>query len=173
MDVNTFMENSLREQARQTALLEAILETLKDMNDNGVIVANVDGEPVQVAIIGAAPVVVSNHVTTEETAGKAAVQEVKKVAEAAPAQEAATQVAETAVEKQDKPAETEKPADTKKKVTIDDARAALKAYAAIEGNDAAMELLTSLGAKSVSDLAEKGPDSLQQLIDKAGGKSAA
>ncbi|ATS92223.1 hypothetical protein [Stenotrophomonas phage DLP4] len=174
MDVNTFMENSLREQTRQTSLLEAILETLKDMNDNGVIVANVDGDPILVAIHGAQPVTVSNVVTTKETASKAAVQETKKAAEAAAPVEqvAATQDKPAEVEK-DKPVETEKPAETKKKVTIDDARAALKAYAAIEGNDAAMDLLTSLNAKSVSDLAEQGPDSLQKLIDKAGGKSAA
>ncbi|CAA2409931.1 hypothetical protein JTY56_gp73 [Xanthomonas phage Bosa] len=173
MDVNTFMENSLREQARQTSLLEAILETLKDMNDNGVIVANVDGEPIQVAIHGAQPVTVSN-VVTKETASKAAVQETKQAAEAAAPVEqvAATQDKPAEVEK-DKPVETEKPAETKKKVTIDDARAALKAYAAIEGNDAAMDLLTSLNAKSVSDLAEQGPDSLQKLIDKAAGKNAA
>ncbi|UYA99061.1 hypothetical protein P9A54_gp76 [Xanthomonas phage vB_Xar_IVIA-DoCa10] len=174
MDVNTFMENSLREQARQTSLLEAILETLKDMNDNGVIVANVDGDPILVAIHGAQPVTVSNVVTTKETATKAAVQETKQAAEAAaPAEQvAATQDKPAEVEK-DKPAEVEKekPAETKKKVTIDDARAALKKYAAIEGNDAAMDLLTSLNAKSVSDLAEQGPDALQKLIDKADGKN--
>ena len=65
-------------------------------------------------------------------------------------------------------------AETKKKrATADDARKALKAYAAVEGNDAAMELLTSLGAPSVSGLAESSTDEddkLQQLIDKCAGK---
>ena len=56
-----------------------------------------------------------------------------------------------------------------KKVTADDARKALKAYAAIEGNDAAMELLTSLGAGSVSALAEQGDDKLAELVAKCGG----
>lgn len=65
---------------------------------------------------------------------------------------------------QDKPAETKA-----KKVTADDARKALKAYAAIEGNGAAMELLTSLGAGSVSALAEQGDDKLAELVAKCGG----
>jgi hypothetical protein len=38
--------------------------------------------------------------------------------------------------------------------TVDEARAALKAYAAIEGNEAAMALLGKFDAKSVSALAE-------------------
>ena len=77
--------------------------------------------------------------------------------------------AETKVEKKEEPA-ADKPAETKaKKVTADDARKALKAYAAIEGNDAAMELLTSLGAGSVSALAEQGDDKLAELVAKCGG----
>ncbi len=171
MDVNSFMEQSLANQAKQNSLLEAILDVLKDMNDNGVMIANVEGEPVQVAVIGAINnAVTTAGTTTKEAAGKAAVQEAKKAAEAPPAE---TQVAETA---QETPPAAEPEAappkdDKKKKVTIDDARAALKKYAAIEGNDAAMDLLTSLNAKSVSDLAEQGPDALQKLIDKADGKS--
>lgn len=53
-----------------------------------------------------------------------------------------------------------------KKVTADDARKALKAFAAREGNDAAMELLTSLGAASVSSLVEQGAEKLAELIKK-------
>ncbi|QNN97233.1 hypothetical protein P9A51_gp78 [Xanthomonas phage Xp12] len=165
MDVNSFMEQSLANQAKQNALLEGILDVLKDMNDNGVVIANVEGEPVQVAIFGAAinntAVLTDPGTTSQPAAEKQAKQETKKAAEAPPAQEA-------------KPAaepEAAPPKDDKKKVTIDDARAALKKYAAIEGNDAAMDLLTSLNAKSVSDLAEQGPDALQKLIDKADGKS--
>ncbi|UGL62791.1 hypothetical protein [Xanthomonas phage FMYAK-P1] len=170
MDVNSFMEQSLANQAKQNSLLEAILDVLKDMNDNGLVIANVDGDPVQVAVIGAINnAVTTAGTTTKEAAGKAAVRETKKAAEAPPAE---TQVAETAQETP--PAaepEAAPPKGDKKKVTIDDARAALKKYAAIEGNDAAMDLLTSLNAKSVSDLAEQGPDALQKLIDKADGKS--
>lgn len=82
--------------------------------------------------------------------------------------------AETKAEaKQDAPAD--KPAEAKaedkpKKVTADDARKALKAYAAVEGNDAAMELLTSMGASSVSALAEQGEDKLRELVAKCEGK---
>lgn len=175
MDVNSFMEQSLANQAKQNSLLEAILDVLKDMNDNGVIIANIEGEPVQVAVINGAISNVTNVVipegadaevvgnvakvtgkgtTSQATAEKAAVQETKKAAE--------TPVQETVVET---------PKEDKKKVTIDDARGALKKYAAIEGNDAAMELLSSLGAASVSALAEQGGDALQKLIDKCAGKA--
>ncbi|UGL62869.1 hypothetical protein [Xanthomonas phage MET13-T1] len=167
MDVNSFMEQSLANQARQNLLLEAILETLKDMNDNGVVIANVDGDPVQVAIFGAAinntAVLTDPGTASQPAAEKQAKQETKKAAGAPPAE---TKAAEPAAEPEAAP-----PKEDKKKVTIDDARAALKKYAAIEGNDAAMDLLTSLNAKSVSDLAEQGPDALQKLIDKADGKS--
>lgn len=53
-----------------------------------------------------------------------------------------------------------------KKVTADDARKALKAYAAVEGNAAAMELLTSFGARSVSALAEQDDGKLAELVAK-------
>ena len=87
-----------------------------------------------------------------------------------------SQVKHPETEVKDKQAEKkeEAKAETKKKrATADDARKALKAYAAVEGNDAAMELLTSLGAPSVSGLAESSTDEddkLQQLIDKCAGK---
>lgn len=61
--------------------------------------------------------------------------------------------------------EKEKPATPKKPtVTVEDARKALKAYAAIEGNDSAMELLAGFGVSSMSALAEKGEEALAALI---------
>lgn len=79
--------------------------------------------------------------------------------------------AETKAEvKQDTPTEVKQAEVKPKKVTADDARKALKAYASVEGNDAAMELLTSMGASSVSALAEQGEDKLRELIAKCEGK---
>ena len=162
MDINDYMRESLEQQRRQTALLDGILGILKDINDNGVFIANADDAPVAVSIFGAEPVlnnVVQGvkadpdatlamdtaAVTTQEQAEKQAVQETKVAAETAP------------------------PVETKKKgPTIDEARTALKAFAAIEGNEAAMKILESLGATSVTGVAEVGK--LQELIDKCEGK---
>lgn len=130
MDVNEYMSKSLEHLAKQTALLEAILNGINSINKSGVALP----EGTDLKAVG--------NVVPAQPADKT---EPKQVHQAA---------------------ETEK----KKKVTVDDARAALKKYAAIEGNNAAMELLTSLGATSVSALAEKGPEALQQLIDKCEGK---
>lgn len=168
MDVNEYMSKSL-------ALLERIAEGIESLNESGIFIAN------QNDLENAIPVVVpgggvSNvtNVVIPEGADAAIVGNVAKVTGK---KDAPAEAKPEAAKAEDKPAEQapkdEKPAETKaKKVTVDDARAALKKYAAIEGNDAAMELLTGLGAASVSALAEKGPEALQQLIDKCEGKEA-
>lgn len=163
MDINEYMSKSLEHQAKQTALLEAILDGINSINESGVAVVN----QVSIALPEGTDLKAVGNVVHAQPADK-----VEKKAE--PKQVQADKPAETA-KAEDKPAAEEpkqdKPAEeTKKKVTIDDARGALKKFAAIEGNDAAMELLTSLKAKSVSDLAEQGPDALQKLIDKCEGK---
>lgn len=167
MDINEYMSKSLELQAKQTALLEAILDGINSINESGVAVVN----QVSIALPEGTDLKAVGNVVHAQPADKVE-KKVEKKAE--PKQVQADKPAETA-KAEDKPAAEEpkqdKPAEeTKKKVTIDDARGALKKFAAIEGNDAAMELLTSLKAKSVSDLAEQGPDALQKLIDKCEGK---
>lgn len=162
MDVNEFMSKSLEHQAKQTALLEAILDGINSINESGVAVVN----QVSIALPEGTDLKAIGNVVHAQPADK-----VEKKAE--PKQVQADKPAETKKADAELAAEApkdDKPAETKKKVTVDDARAALKKYAAIEGNDAAMELLTGLGAASVSALAEKGPEALQQLIDKCEGK---
>lgn len=162
MDVNEFMSKSLEHQAKQTALLEAILDGINSINESGVAVVN----QVSIALPEGTDLKAIGNVVHAQPADK-----VEKKAE--PKQVQAEKPAETKKADAEPAAEApkdDKPAETKKKVTVDDARAALKKYAAIEGNDAAMELLTGLGAASVSALAEKGPEALQQLIDKCEGK---
>lgn len=152
MDVNEYMKESLAHQARQTQLLEAILKGINAINEQGVAVVN------QVSIAmpeGTDLKAVGNLVHAQPAKQPAAEEKPKPAAE--PKQDA-------------KPAPAAEP--KAKKVTVDDARAALKKYAAAEGNDAAMELLTSLGAASVSALAEQGPGKLQELIDRCEGKGA-
>lgn len=160
MDINEYMSKSLELQAKQTALLEAILDGINSINESGVAVVN----QVSIALPEGTDLKAVGNVVHAQPADK--VVEPKQVQADKPAETAKVEDKPAAEEpKQDKPAE-----ETKKKVTIDDARGALKKFAAIEGNDAAMELLTSLKAKSVSDLAEQGPDALQKLIDKCEGK---
>lgn len=153
MDVNEYMKRSLELQERTAAALEALVKA------------------------GFQQVNVAHH-SCGKTTGGAQTKQVE-------ATQAEAEVKDTPTEKTntlaaDKPAETkqdapaDKPAEAKadkpKKVTADDARKALKAYAAVEGNDAAMELLTSMGASSVSALAEQGEDKLRELVAKCEGK---
>jgi hypothetical protein len=56
-----------------------------------------------------------------------------------------------------------------KPATADDVRAALRDYAKIEGNDAALELLKSHGAASVSALIDLGQEAVKSVIRKAKG----
>ena len=180
MDVNEYMKQSL-------SLLERIAEGIETLNANGVHVTNFvlpEGTDLKAvgSVVHAQP---ADNVKSDEADKKAKAEaeakakkekaeaeaKAKKEAEAKAAKEKADADAKAkadadaaAEKKKDKPAETKA-----KKVTADDARKALKAYAAIEGNDAAMELLTSLGAGSVSALAEQGGDKLAELVAKCGG----
>lgn len=146
MDVNEYMSKSL-------SLLERIAEGIEALNEQGVHVTNFTlPEGTELKAVG--------EVVHAAPADK---KEEKK----ADAKKTETSKKEEKVEKKEEPAKT-----TVKRATADDARKALKAYAAIEGNDAAMELLTSLGGASVSALAEASTDEddkLAELIAKCGG----
>ena len=161
MDVNEYMKQSL-------SLLERIAEGIETLNANGVHVTNFvlpEGTDLKAvgSVVHAQPA--ENAEADKKAKDKPAETKVEKKEEAK-----VEKKEEAKVEKKEEPA-ADKPAETKaKKVTADDARKALKAYAAIEGNDAAMELLTSLGAGSVSALAEQGEDKLRELIAKCEGK---
>lgn len=165
MDVNSFMEQSFVNQVKQNVLFEGIFDVLKDMNDNGVVIVNVEGEFVQVVIFG---VVINNIVVLIDlgiifqlVVEKQVKQEIKKVVEVLLVQEVKLVVEfEVVLLKDDK-----------KKVIIDDVCVVLKKYVVIEGNDVVMDLLISLNVKFVSDLVEQGLDVLQKLIDKVDGKS--
>jgi len=156
MDVNEYMKQSL-------SLLERIAEGIETLNANGVHVTNfVLPEGTDLKAVGS--VVHAQPAENAEADKKAAADKAAKEKADADAKAKADADEKAKQEAADKPAETKA-----KKVTADDARKALKAYAAIEGNDAAMELLTSLGAGSVSALAEQGDDKLAELVAKCGG----
>jgi hypothetical protein len=160
VDVNEYMKKSI-------ALQEAILKELQKMNAEGIsVVVENSADPenaIPVMLLGSVelPSSIERVAGVESVPGTAAQVEGKKD-EPKPAADA---------KQEEKPAETKAP-DKKKGPSVDDARAALKKFAAIEGNDAAMELLTGLGAASVSALAEKGDGELQKLIDKCEGKAS-
>jgi len=177
MDVNEYMKQSL-------SLLERIAEGIETLNANGVHVTNfVLPEGTDLKAVGS--VVHAQPAENAEADKKAKAEadkkakaeadaKAKKAADEKAAKDKADADAKAKAEADEKAkqdaAAADKPAETKaKKVTADDARKALKAYAAIEGNDAAMELLTSLGAGSVSALAEQGEDKLAELVAKCGG----
>ena len=177
MDVNEYMKQSL-------SLLERIAEGIETLNANGVHVTNfVLPEGTDLKAVGS--VVHAQPAENAEADKKAKAEADKKAKAKAEADAKAKKAADekAAKDKADADAKAkadadekakqeaaDKPAETKaKKVTADDARKALKAYAAIEGNAAAMELLTSLGAGSVSALAEQGDDKLAELVAKCGG----
>ena len=164
MDVNEYMKQSL-------SLLERIAEGIETLNANGVHVTNFvlpEGTDLKAvgSVVHAQPAdkVEKTEAKKEEAKVEKKTEVKKEEAKVEKKDEAKAEVKQEA----EKPAETKKD-DGKKKVTADDARKALKAYAAIEGNDAAMELLTSLGAGSVSALAEQGDDKLAELVAKCGG----
>lgn len=177
MDVNEYMKQSL-------SLLERIAEGIEALNENGVHVTNFvlpEGTDLKAVgnVVHAKP---ADNAKPDEADKKAKAEadakakkekadadaKAKKEADAKAAKEKADADAKAKADA-DAKKEEEKPADIKKKVTADDARKALKAYAAIEGNDAAMELLTSLGAGSITALAEQGDDKLAELVAKCGG----
>lgn len=177
MDVNEYMKQSL-------SLLERIAEGIEALNENGVHVTNFvlpEGTDLKAVgnVVHAQP---ADNAKSDEADKKAKAEadakakkekadadaKAKKEADAKAAKEKADADAKVKADADTKK-EEEKLADTKKKVTADDARKALKAYAAIEGNDAAMELLTSLGAGSITALAEQGDDKLAELVAKCGG----
>ena len=182
MDVNEYMKQSL-------SLLERIAEGIEALNENGVHVTNFvlpEGTDLKAVgnVVHAQPADNAKSDEADKKAkadadAKAKKEKAEADAKAKKEADAKEADAKAAKEKADADAkakadadtkkEEEKPADTKKKVTADDARKALKAYAAIEGNDAAMELLTSLGAGSITALAEQGDDKLAELVAKCGG----
>lgn len=156
MDVNEYMKKSLELQERTATALEALVKA--------------GFQQVNAAHHSCGKTTGGAQVKHPETEVKdTPTEKTNTLAQDKPAETKVEKKEETKVEKKEEPA-ADKPAETKaKKVTADDARKALKAYAAIEGNDAAMELLTSLGAGSVSALAEQGEDKLAELVAKCGG----
>ncbi len=166
MDVNEYMKRSLELQERTATALEALVKAgFQQVNVAHHSCGKTTGGAQTKQVEAGAEV---KDTTTEKTNTLAG----KSDAGTATAQAGSTESQTSAPADTAKTDSSEQKAsdDKPKKVTADDARKALKAYAAVEGNDAAMELLTSMGASSVSALAEQGDDKLRELIAKCEGK---
>lgn len=171
MDVNEYMKKSLEFQERTAAALEALVQA-------GFQQVNVAHHSCGKTTGGAQTKHPETEVKDTPTEKTNTVAQDKPAAGKSDAGTATTPAGSTE-NQTSAPADTAKTGSSEqkasndkskaKKVTADDARKALKAYAAIEGNDAAMELLKSLGAGSISALAEQGDDKLAELVAKCGG----
>jgi len=184
MDINQFMKTSLENQIAHTSLLERIAEGIENLVASGIHVAsfqlpeNFDLKQVGNIIHAtggaqtdsAASATDTDTSAVDEAAAKAKADQEAKVAAKAKADAEAKAAAKEKAEAEAKAkAEAEVAASKKPSLTADDARKALKAYAAIEGNEAALELLAGLGAASVSELVEQGEEKIAALIKAAGG----
>jgi len=150
VDVNEYMKSSL-------ALLERIATATEQLASR---------PPVPVGTVIQVP---AEHTLESQTVGNLSrtTSSVKEKAETPPAKEEKP-AADTAAPSGGAKADAAK---APKPPSLDDARKALKAYAAVEGNEAAMELLgTFNGAGSVSAVAEQGDDKLAELIKKCKGQ---
>lgn len=176
MDMNEYAHKKI-------ALLERIAEALESINSNGLHVMNFHlpegtalqavGQVVQAGPAGAdgkiikaqpdaaeaSKEVAHNGDTTEVIDPKVVKAELEKANKLAAEAAAKDKADKTAAAVEEKKATVKAP-------TADDARAALKKFAAKEGNDAAMELLKSFDAASVSSLMEKGDAVVSKMIAK-------
>ncbi|URA07190.1 putative membrane spanning protein [Xanthomonas phage Mallos] len=183
MDINEYMKTSLENQKAHTSLLERIAEGVENLVASGIHIASFT-LPENFDLKQVGNVLHATGGTQTDTAASATDADTSAANEAAAKekadQEAKEKADKAAKAKADKEAKEKADAEAKAKAdaeaakkkgpTADDARKALKAYAAIEGNDAALELLASLGAASVSELVEQGEEKIAELIKAAGGK---
>jgi hypothetical protein len=146
MDVTTFMQSLLADQARQTSLLESINEGIQTLVERAPVFTELKaGELLDQAI---------GHV-------EQALEIVKGAEKDEPAKQ------EPVVEKTEAPktVQAEKPKDDAKPATADDVRTQLQGYAKKHGNPSAMEMLEAFSAKSVTSLMELGEEKVKAFLE--------
>ncbi len=155
MDMNQFMTHQLEIGTRQANALEDIAKALTKLSN----VTCTAGELMSTVIVGdavveKAVVATGKKETTleEREASREAANEVARQSSTKEAQEARRKEAAAAAIAEAEAAAAAAKAKEVDVPTVDQARAALKAYAAIEGNPAAMKLLEDFEAKSISEL---------------------
>ena len=148
--VDEYMKKSLEAQLRSAAALESIAESLAAVARGGGAVGAGNARPASTAAV---------------EAGTSQARAAASDASAKPAApDAGNAAASTSTQASAQPAAGGS-ASSGKKITVDDVRAALKSYAAAQGNPSAMELLKSYGAVSVSTLPE---DKWAEFVQKCG-----
>ncbi len=169
MDMNQFMQHGVDLQARQTVALESIALSLGILSGRAV-----TGETKALVTPGTTKVTPADteleeaNAIARQSALDAQKAEVAKSAAAAKAKAKALADASAAEKAELDRLQAAAEADvttitTGKAPSIDDVRSALKGYAAIEGNPAAMKMLADFDAKSVSEL---GADKYADFIAK-------
>lgn len=178
MDINKFMEKSLENQTRIIELLEAIAHASSNAAE----------------LLGKQPVVVNTVVSNgdKSTSGETVVQSMESQdAQTSDAEagnsaaiadtdstsqsgsdtvsESTTETAQSKTSEEPQVTQEKESKSDEKPATADDVRAALRDYAKIEGNDAALELLKSHGAASVSALIDLGQEAVKSVISQAKG----
>jgi hypothetical protein len=144
MDANQYMNETLDALRRIAYSNEQILKLMT----GGQVVGTVETTVEKVQVGDKSKTTTTTKVTPKDTPLEKANEIARESAAAATSPNGSGQTGETGSTGASATA-GEKP----KKVSVDDVRAALKAYAAKEGNPAAMALLGEFGAKSVSELA--------------------
>lgn len=180
MDINEFMEKSLENQTRIISLLGGIFQAsskaaellgkqpavVNTVVSNGTestsgetVVHSAESQDVQTsdAEVGNSAATADTGSTSQSGSGTAS----ESTTETAPSKPSEEPQATPTQESKPESKSDEKPA------TADDVRAALRDYAKIEGNEAALELLKSHGAASVSALVDLGQEAVKSVIAKA------
>ena len=178
MDINQFMQKSLENQTRIISLLEDIFQASSNAAEllgkqqavvNTVVLSGTESTSGETVVHLAE----STDAPSAEAGNSAATVDTDSTSQSG-SDTASESTTETALSKpseepQVTPTQESKPESKsdEKPATADDVRAALRDYAKIEGNEAALELLKSHGAASVSALVDLGQEAVKSVIAKA------
>ncbi|WID42009.1 diguanylate cyclase/phosphodiesterase [Pseudomonas phage ZQG1] len=182
MDINKFMEKSLENQVR----IISLLETIAHASSNAAELLGKQQAVVNTVVLSGdkltsgetdAPSVESTDVQSAEAGNSAATADTGSTSQSGSdtASESTTETAQSKTSEEpqvtqtqeSKPESKPESKSDEKPATADDVRAALRDYAKIEGNEAALELLKSHGAASVSALVDLGQEVVMSVIAKA------
>lgn len=153
MDLNTMAATFLALMERQTVALETLAAASKSAATIAPpVVEEKKPDPKQAKT--PAPTVEQTKASADSSSTDAS----------ASAEETAPTQSEPEPEAQQEAVKEEKPENKGKPLSTDDVRKALQGFAAVEGNAAAVELLNSFGATSISTLVALGQESIDNFV---------
>lgn len=157
MDLNTMAATFLALMERQTVALETLAAASKStatINPPVVEEKKPDPKPAKTP----APTVEQTKASADSSSTDASASAEK------PAPTQSEPEPEAQPEAQPEAVKEEKPENKGKPLSADDVRKALQGFAAVEGNAAAVELLNSFGATSISTLVALGQESIDNFV---------